>query len=78
MEKVLHIRLQFTGRVGYEASILKPLDNLLPHIGDVVEVFVDGRVISARVTDTTPPICRAGPVTYVAFVSEIDANDGAP
>ena len=77
MEYVLHIRLQLAGRVGYAAPVTTQLNCALPHIGDVVEVHVDDRVVRARVTGTTPPICRAGPVAYVAFASEIDASDGA-
>jgi len=77
MEKVLHIRLRLTGALSYEAPIVKPLECALPGIGDVVEVLVDDRVIKARVTETTSPICRAGRVAYIAFASEIDTSDGA-
>jgi hypothetical protein len=77
VDNVLLIRLRLRGTHGYEAPIVKPLECALPHIGDVIEVLVDDRAIKARVTETTPPICRAGRLAYVAFASEVDASDGA-
>jgi hypothetical protein len=65
------VRVRLTGRSRHEFPVPVNLGDRLPHIGEIIEVPILGRIVPALVTETTSPICRGETIAYCVFASEV-------
>jgi hypothetical protein len=71
MSVILKVRVKRSGRHLHEQPVSLASRNHLPNVGDFIEIPIDGEIIRAYVTLTSPPICRSNDsVMYVVYADE--------
>jgi len=72
MNIAIKVRVRLAGRAGYEQAVMMHDETRVPLVGDVIKISNLAQPISARVTETCPPICRNSIVTYSVYASQIE------